>query len=43
MSLGVDLGDDIGLVNSTLNHLLLLWAEVLGKVLVKRGLLLLKT
>jgi hypothetical protein len=36
------LGDDVGLVNGALDNLLFFRIEVLGKVLVKRGLFLLK-
>jgi hypothetical protein len=43
LSLGLNLGDDIGLVDSTLDHLLLLRTQVLGKIFVERRLLLLET
>lgn len=36
------LGDDVGLVNGALNDLLFFGVEVLGQVLVKRGLFLLE-
>ena len=41
-SLSQCLFDDIGLVHCALDNLLLLGVEVLGKVLVERGLLLLE-
>jgi hypothetical protein len=43
LSLGLNLGDDIGLVDSALDHLLLLRTQVLGKIFVERRLLLLET
>jgi hypothetical protein len=39
---GLSLCDDVGLVNSALDDLLLLRVEVLCKILIQRGLLLLK-